>query len=69
MVSLNISTIGIAVALVILIIVYRLLGKNDERVPPGPPRYPIIGNVLNFPMQGWAQVFPEWHRKYGTHKF
>ena len=47
---------------------YRRPGKNKERVPPGPPRYPIIGNVLNFPMQGWAQMFPEWHRKYGTHK-
>ena len=69
MVPLNTSTIGTAVFLVILIIVYRLLGKNNERVPPGPPRYPIIGNVLNFPMQAWAQVFPEWHRKYGTHKF
>ena len=69
MASLNTPTIGTAVALGILIVTYRLLGNNNERVPPGPPRYPIIGNVLNFPMQGWGQIFPEWHRKYGMHKF
>ena len=69
MVPLNTPTIGAAVALGLLIIVYRLLGKTNERVPPGPPRYPVIGNVLNFPMQGWAQIFSEWHKKYGTHKF
>ena len=55
MMPLNTPTIGTAVALGIVIVTYRLLGKNNERVPPGPPRYPIIGNVLNFPMQGWAK--------------
>ena len=69
MLPLNISTICTAVALGILIIAYRLLGKRSARVPPGPPRYPGIGNALNFPMQGWAQIFPEWHRKYGTYRF
>ena len=69
MASLNAPTIGTAVALGILYIAYRVLGKNNEHVPPGPPRYPIIGNVLNFPMQGWAKIFPEWHKKYGTHTF
>ena len=69
MTPLNTPTVGTAVALGIVIVAYRLLGKNNERVPPGPPRYPIIGNVLNFPMQGWAQIFPELHKKYGTHTF
>ena len=69
MLSLSTSIIGTAVALGILTIAHRLIVKHNGRVPPGPPRYPIIGNVLNFPTQGWAQIFPEWHRKYGTHKF
>ena len=68
MLSLNPPTIGTGVALGILITAYLLLRKRNERLPPGPPRYPIIGNVLNFPIQGWAQIFPEWHKKYGTHK-
>jgi hypothetical protein len=67
--SLDSSSIGIGVALGILAIAHQWLGKRNERVPPGPPRYPLIGNVLNFPMQGWAKIFPEWHKKYGTHKW
>jgi len=69
MLSLNSSTIGTGVALGILAIAYRWLHKRNKRVPPGPPRYPVIGNALNFPMQGWAKIFPEWHKKYGTYRF
>ena len=62
--SLNTSIFGIGVALVIA---YRWLSKRNERFPPGPPRYPVIGNLLNFPMQGWPEIFPVWHKKYGAH--
>ena len=65
--NLNTSTISIGVALGILGIAYRWLGR--KRVPPGPPCYPVIGNVLNFPKQGWAEIFPEWHKKYGECKY
>jgi len=65
--SLTTSTASIGVVLGILAIAHRWLAKRNERVPPGPPRYPIIGNLLNFPKQGWAEIFPEWHRKYGAH--
>ena len=65
--SLNASTISTGIALGILLIAYRWLSKRSERIPPGPPRYPVIGNALNFPMQGWARIFPEWHGKYGAY--
>jgi len=66
--SLTTSTTGIGVAaLGILAIAYRWMSKRNERVPPGPPRYPVIGNLLNFPMQRWNEIFPEWHRRYGAH--
>lgn len=66
---LNTLAVSIVAALGALVIAYRWLGECNQRVPPGPRRYPLIGNALNFPMRGWAKVFPEWHRKYGTHKF
>lgn len=42
--------------------------KDTQRkgpVPPGPKRYPIIGNLLNFPATRWAEKFSEWHQIYG----
>jgi len=66
--NLSTSTVSIGVALGILGIAYRWLGRRNKRVPPGPPCYPVIGNVLNFPKQGWAEIFPEWHKKYGQYK-
>jgi hypothetical protein len=65
--SLNASTFGIGVALGIVFIAHRWLNKRHERIPPGPPRYPVIGNLLNFPMQGWTEIFSVWHKKYGAH--
>jgi hypothetical protein len=65
--SLNASTVGIGVALGVLGIAYLCLGKRSEHIPPGPPCYPLIGNLLNFPIRGWADIFPKWHRKYGVY--
>jgi hypothetical protein len=65
--SLNTSTIvRIGVALCILCIIYQWLSKTNKHIPPGPPRYPLIGNLLNFPKQGWADIFPKWNKEYGV---
>lgn len=66
--SLSTWTVVIGVALGTLGISYLCLGKSTHHVPPGPRRYPVIGNLLNFPMQGWGKIFPEWHKKHGVHK-
>jgi hypothetical protein len=65
--ALSTPMVGVVFALGTLVIAYRWLGKRNEHVPPGPPRYPVIGNLLNFPIQGWTNIFPEWHKKYGAH--
>ncbi|KAJ8583010.1 cytochrome P450 [Rhizopogon salebrosus TDB-379] len=39
--------------------------KNSAPFPPGPPGWPIIGNILDMPhVKPWL-VFAEWGKKYG----
>jgi hypothetical protein len=65
--SLNTSTIRIGVALGILCIIYQWMSKHSKHVPPGPPRYPLIGNLLNFPKRGWTDIFIKWNKEYGVY--
>lgn len=40
---------------------------RKERYPPGPRRYPILGNLLNFPARRWYEAFSAWQKDYGTY--
>lgn len=41
---------------------YRMLqyGMRAHGMPPGPPTFPIIGNLLHFPRSYWHLKFTEW---------
>ncbi|KAF8649379.1 hypothetical protein AX16_005820 [Volvariella volvacea WC 439] len=39
--------------------------KANKMLPPGPPRRPIIGNLLDFPKKWPHYRFTEWAREYG----
>jgi len=41
--------------------------KPDHH-PPGPRRYPIIGNLLNFPRDHFYDAFTRWQKEYGAAK-
>ncbi|KAG2158979.1 cytochrome P450 [Suillus bovinus] len=43
----------------------RVFGKKNPPYPPGPPGWPLIGNVLDMPhIRPWL-TFAEWGKKYG----
>ncbi|KAF2768278.1 cytochrome P450 [Teratosphaeria nubilosa] len=52
---------------VVLYGVYRLLkiGSRDNRLPPGPPTIPVLGNLHQIPLSGLGKKFKEWGEQYG----
>ncbi|KAL5532016.1 hypothetical protein ACEPAF_5580 [Sanghuangporus sanghuang] len=47
----------------------RLLVKNRRKLPPGPPRLPVLGNALQIPTtQAW-KTFADWGKLYGPVAF
>ena len=44
----------------------RLSGKSTLPLPPGPPPLPVIGNLLDVPMNNMEVEYHDLSRKYGT---
>jgi len=62
-----VNLIACALAALVTGLVHLYLKDTQRKgpVPPGPKRYPIIGNLLNFPAARWVEKFSEWHQIYG----
>jgi hypothetical protein len=58
-----IFSIGAVLGLVVLVLV-RYFTSPYRKLPPGPPGYPIIGNVLDMRDEQWLK-FTGWRKKYG----
>ncbi|KAA1473576.1 cytochrome P450 [Dentipellis sp. KUC8613] len=55
-----------SLALFLLALFYaRSIGRRERRLPPGPPTFPILGNIHQFPKSYSHLKFTEWARQYG----
>ncbi|KAL2008555.1 hypothetical protein VTN00DRAFT_6749 [Thermoascus crustaceus] len=55
--------VGSLVILIVLRLIYEY--KRDRRLPPGPRRLPLIGNLHQAPQELPWLTFHEWSKKYG----
>src|SRR5450631_2777896 len=39
------------------------------KLPPGPERHFLFGNLFNFPRSRWYEAFNEWQKLYGERLF
>jgi hypothetical protein len=39
--------------------------RARAKLPPGPEREIIIGNMRNFPKKRWYETFSQWKQEYG----
>jgi hypothetical protein len=60
----TLSALGLAVALS-LVFFAALCKINRRTLPPGPPGWPILGNLFNMPTEKEWLKFSEWERTYG----
>lgn len=51
-----------------VIVLYQCFWKSSVpklRLPPGPPRLPFIGNILDIPSQEPWKQYAAWSKEYG----
>ena len=64
----DLCTILLAVALALLLR-DRLKQKNSLPLPPGPKKYPFVGNVLSIPRALVWETYARWGRECGPYIF
>lgn len=58
---------GYAIVFFILLFAFILRFNQRKSLPPGPPKWPIIGNLLHIPKNYAWQVYANWGKQYGSY--
>lgn len=58
---------GYTIVFFILLYAFILKFKPRKKLPPGPTKWPIIGNFLNIPKSYAWEVYASWSKKYGSY--
>ncbi|KAH8810189.1 cytochrome P450 [Flagelloscypha sp. PMI_526] len=61
----SVSPTWVALAIALTWSAYRIVQTCRKHFPPGPPRIPVLGNLLQMPKRNQAEVFMNWSRQYG----
>jgi hypothetical protein len=62
----TLSALGLLAAVVLSLVLSATLHKRKQRpLPPGPSRWPILGNVFDMPTEKEWLTFSEWEKTYG----
>jgi hypothetical protein len=63
----SITWLDICLGALGLFLVQRILDKKPlGRLPPGPKKWPLLGNMLDMPTSKEWLTFAEWGRTYGN---
>lgn len=61
----NLTPTDVVAALAaVLLIALAYNNRKSKKYPPGPPRWPIIGNVLDMPTHHFWEGFHQWAVRY-----
>ena len=66
-VSVQLSTTGIVLLILALIILSWSSRRARPPLPPGPKGWPLIGNLLDIPMANFGATYTKWAQKYGQY--
>jgi hypothetical protein len=65
--SILLSTTVAFILTLVLIPLYWASKRARLPLPPGPKRWPLIGNLLDVPKTNFVETYTEWARKYGSY--
>lgn len=67
LVEMSVTWLDICLGALGLFFVQRILSKKPlGRLPPGPKKWPLLGNILDMPTSKEWLTFIEWGRTYGN---
>jgi hypothetical protein len=65
LITMSADIVNIFLVAAVLWGIHSATRKKQETNPPGPKPLPLIGNVLNFPVNRQWVTFAEWKKQYG----